>query len=316
MTRPNQTADSQTQNSQTDSGPITAAVDLGGTNVRAAVVDDSGSIVAQDRIPTPADHTDTQFLAGLVKQVCAQAEMQPDRAVIGLPGVVDHVSERLIAAPNLPQRWIPELTEKNLQHKLGCVVSLANDADLAAVGEATFGAGRDHRDVVYITISTGVGAGVVVGGKLVKGTLSGGEIGHTVVDIGAAQKGMPATVEEIGSGTAIANAAAAAGLPSDGAQFAACVRSGNEKAIAIWQTAIAAVGVGLANLAWIVPPEVIVVGGGVGRNHDLVAPIIAAQLTQFGPERATMIAVESAALGDDAALHGAAAWWNAVGRAG
>ncbi len=319
--RSSQNADSQTQSAlpesgQTASGSITAAIDLGGTNVRAAVVDDSGSILAQDRIPTPTGDADTQFLVGLVEQVCAQAELQPDRAVIGLPGVVDHVSERLIAAPNLPQRWIAELTEKTLQAKLGCVVSLANDADLAAVGEATFGSGRDHRDVVYITISTGVGAGVVVGGKLVKGTLSGGEIGHTIVDIGAAQNGMPATVEEIGSGTAIANSAAAAGLPRDGAEFVARVRSGNEQAIAIWETAIAAVGVGLANLAWIVAPEVIVVGGGVGRNHDLVAPIISAQLTRFGPERAAMIAVESAALGDDAALHGAAAWWNAVGRTG
>lgn len=309
-------ADSTPIESKSSNGqsPVTAAVDLGGTNVRAAVVNNDGVILAHDRIPTPTGDPDTGFLQSLVGKVCAEVDIRPDRAVVGLPGVIDHEADKLVAAPNLPQHWIPDLTESKLQEQLGCLVGLANDADLAAVGEATFGAGRTYRDVVYITISTGVGAGVVVGGQLVKGRLSGGEIGHTVVDFLAGQRGEPATVEEIGSGTAIAAAAAAAGLSVTGADFDVLVRSGDETANAIWRNAITAVGFGLANLAWIVPPQVIVIGGGVGRNHDLIAPIVREQLKKFGPIRADEIVVASAELGDEAALVGAPAWWQAVGK--
>ena len=121
-------------------------------------------------------------------------------------------------------------------------------------------------------------------------------------------------MEEIGSGTAIAKAAATAGLGVEGADFVALVQSGHEPATSIWRRAMTAIGVGLVNMAWLVPPEVIVLGGGVGRNHDLVAPVIVEQLRRFGPEHAAAIDVRTAELGDDAALVGAVRWWEAIGR--
>ncbi|MGH1489662.1 MAG: ROK family protein [Acidimicrobiales bacterium] len=294
----------------------TVAVDLGGTHIRAALVAEDGSVLQIERCQTPVDDPTPAVIPDLVKAVIGRSHdaPAPDKAVVGVAGVVDHEAERLIAAPNLPQQWISNLSEEWLSAAIGLPVSMANDADLAAVGESGFGAGRASRDVVYITISTGVGAGLVVADKLVRGTLSGGEIGHCIIDRVAASNGQPCTVEELGSGTAIERDAAAAGIPERGAALAELVRSGSQPALDIWTAAIEAVGLGIANLAWIVAPQVVVIGGGVGMNHDLVLPIVERQLLEHGPDTAGAISVVTAKLGDSAALAGAAAWWSAVGR--
>lgn len=299
----------------------TVAVDLGGTHIRAALVAEDGTVLHTDRCPTPVDDPKPTVIPELVAQVAARAGESAagnndaaDRAVVGVAGVVDHDAEKLIAAPNLPQQWIASLNEDWLSGAIGLPVAMANDADLAAVGEARFGAGGGARDVVYVTISTGVGAGLVVADKLVRGRLSGGELGHCVIDRVAASKGEPCTVEDLGSGTAIEREAEAAGITERGAALAELVRNGTQPALDIWNAAIEAVGIGVASLAWIVAPEVVVIGGGVGMNHDLVLPMIEQQLIEHGPENAGAINVATAQLGDGAALAGAAAWWSAVGR--
>jgi glucokinase len=311
----------------------TVAVDLGGTHVRAALVGADGAVLVRIRCDTPRDEPTPAVIPRLIKDVIGMAHdvaparrpeseqlgedggfVMPTRAVVGVPGVVDHGTERLVVAPNLPPSWISKLNETWLQAETGLSVAMANDADLAAVGEANFGAGTAEQDVVYVTISTGVGAGLVVGERLVRGTLSGGEIGHTVIDRVAAADGRPCTVEDLGSGTAIERAAVAAGIQAKGAALADLVRAGDPTATAIWTEAIAAVGIGIANLAWIVGPQVVILGGGVGMNHDLVVPTIARQLQRFGPPDGSPIRVVTAQLGDDAALAGSAAWWTAVGR--
>ncbi|MDH4277633.1 MAG: ROK family protein [Acidimicrobiia bacterium] len=294
----------------------TITVDLGGTNVRAAAVDDLGDLVLHIRRPTPRHDPDPQFLIHLIHAVIADlpADRRAGRAVVGLPGVIDQVHERLVTGVNLPKGWIDKINEDWIADQIGMEVSLANDADLAAVGESEFGAGRNHRDVVYVTVSTGVGAGLVVASRLVQGSLSGGELGHTVIDWEAARRGEPATVEDLGSGTAIDRAAAKAGLAERGADFAALVAAGSEPATTIWNHALEAVGIGIANMAWMVAPQIVIVGGGVGRNTDLVLPVIRRQLEQFGPVFSGDIELATAELGDDAALIGGAAWYRAIGR--
>jgi glucokinase len=294
----------------------TVAVDLGGTHIRAALVDGEGAILTRRRTTTPSADPKPTIICSLIAEVMAAAPdgAVPTKAVIGVPGVIDHEAERLVAAPNLTQSWIGYLNEEWLQNETGLSVSMANDADLAAVGEASFGAGRDFSDVVYITISTGVGAGLVVGERLVRGTRSGGELGHTVIDRLAAAKGEPCTVEDLGSGTAIERLASEAGLVERGAALAELAAAGSQPAADIWTGAIEAVGFGIANLAWIVGPEVVIIGGGVGMNHDLVVPIIERQLRAYGPATGPPVVVDTAKLGDDAALAGSASWWKAVGR--
>lgn len=290
----------------------TVALDLGGTNVRAALVSAHG--VIEDRIqrPTPHHDPDPTVILEMMSEVAGHEH--PGRAVIGLPGVINHEREQLVQAPNIPQAWIPNLTEHWFEQRCGYEVSFANDADLAAVGEAAFGAGKGVRDVVYVTISTGIGAGIVVGGTLVRGTLSGGEIGHTVVDLPAARRGDPATVELLGSGTALNRIARRAGFTEQGKDFIELVRSGHAAASELFDGAIFAAAIGITNLCWLVVPQVVVIGGGMGRNIDLVEPIVRRALEDHGPAGARQTLVTVAALGDDAALAGAAAWWTAVGR--
>ncbi len=294
------------------------AVDLGGTNVRSALVADDGVVLGWARRPTPVDAPGPEVVPAMIVEMAARTagpdRPAPTRAVVGVPGVVDHETGRLVHAPNLPPPWTDVLNEAWLSERAGLSVALANDADLAAVGESSFGAGRGHRDVVYVTVSTGVGAGLVVDDRLVRGAHSGGELGHTIIDRVAAAAGEPATVEDLGSGTAINRRAAEVGLAEQGPALAELVRSGHEGATAIWRSAIEAVAFGLVNLAWIVAPDIVVVGGGVGMNGDLVLPIIRDHLARFGPVAVPEIQVANAALGDRAALAGAAAWWKAVGR--
>jgi len=294
-----------------DGAPRTIAVDLGGTRVRAAMVDEAGKVLRRIRRPTPTEDPSPAFLVDLMHEI--RGDDACERAVIGLPGVIDHESEVLYEAPNLPQGWIPMLTDAWLSERSGLSISLANDADLAAVGEAAFGAGRGFRDVVYVTISTGIGAGIVLGDHLMRGRYSGGELGHTILSRTALAAGEPATVEELGSGTSIKRRARAAGLDYSGAELADRVRGGDPVATEIWSKAIESAAAGIVNLCWIVTPQAVVIGGGVGMNGDLVLPVVARAIEEHGPG-VCKVAVLNAGLGDDAALAGAAAWWNAIGR--
>lgn len=251
------------------------------------------------------------FLVDLIAEV-AEGDNIP-RAVIGVPGVIDYDDEQLIAAPNLPIGWIPMLSDRWLTERTGLDIALANDADLAAVGESNFGAGVDARDVVYLTVSTGVGAGIVLGHRLMNGRYSGGEVGHSIIDRTRVAAGEDGTVEFLGSGTAIGRMARAAGLDATGAEMAALVAAGDPTATAIWDDAIDAVALGVVNLCWMVTPQMVVVGGGVGMNSSLVLPRIAKRVEELGPA-IEPIAIVPAKLGDDAALIGAAAWWKAIGR--
>lgn len=287
------------------------AIDLGGTNIRAALVQHDGTVVKRIRRPTPTQDPEPTALLEMVEEVSQGSDV--DKAVIGLPGVIDHECEELVAAPNLPPSWIPLLSDAWLTRRTGLGVSLANDADLAAVGESFLGAGQPFRDVVYVTISTGVGAGIVLGNRLMRGRYSGGEIGHTVIDRQMALAGADGTVEGLGSGTAMAAALAEAGLDLSGPEVSEAVRSGDPQATSIFSAAISAAGLGVVNLCWLVSPQVVVIGGGLGSNDDLVLPILRRLIDHSGPKIGA-IELVAAGLGDDAGLVGAAGWWEAVGR--
>ncbi len=283
----------------------TLAVDLGGTNMRVAVVDRSGSVVDRIHEPTPHDATTIEPLVVLARKVRDAHDVE--HAVFAVPGRVDHQAGTVLSSPNLPPTWRAQLTRDTLVAALGLPVALANDADVAAVGEAHFGAGRGHSDVVYVTISTGVGAGILVGGHIVLPRYSGGEVGHSVIDRELAAAGGDGTVEGLGSGTALTRLARAAGIDAVGADLVRLVTAGDPAARTVWDEAIFAAALGVVNLAHLVAPTVVVVGGGMGRNGELVLAPIRSALARFGPA-GPPITVVTAALGDDSGLLGAAAW--------
>lgn len=287
----------------------TLAVDLGGTQMRAALVDEEGVVRVREVRPTPARDPEPRAFLAMLREVAARGA--PTRAVVGIPGRVDHALGRLDHAPNLPASWTPFLTEAALGAALSLPVALANDADLAAVGEGYFGAGVGHPDLVYVTLSTGVGAGVLLGGRLVRGRRSAVEAGHHVIDLAAHARGEPCTFEQLASGTALGRRARAAGLDLPGPDVVKRGTAGDPVARGVLADLAAAAAVGVRNLCFLFSPSRVVLGGGLGLSGDWLYGPIREHLARSGPP-AMAIEVVPAALGDAAALVGAAGWTRAT----
>ena len=290
------------------------AADVGGTQMRAALVDVDGVVLVRETAPTPADSHVPGALIDLIAGVGAAAgRSDVSHAVVGLPGAVDYKEDRLLSAPNLPHGWPDSLSADQLSEHLGLRVYVANDADMAAVGEASFGAGAGIDDVVaYLTVSTGIGAGVVDQGRLVRGRHSFGEFGHSVVDWRAWREGAPGTLEDLASGSGMARQAREVGIGHVDAQavLEAALRDDVE-ARAIWEDAVTACAAGMCNLVMAFAPRAVIVGGGIGRRPEFFDPLRELVL-QRKEHRPTELSIVLSALGDDAGLAGAAVWVGAT----
>lgn len=294
------------------------AADVGGTQMRAALVDADGRVMSRATAPTPSESDVPGELIDLIAGVGAAAgHTEVSHAVVGLPGAVDYEAGRLVSAPNLPRGWPESLSSDQLSGQLGLRVHVANDADLAAVGEAVFGAGAGTDGVVaYLTVSTGIGAGVVDRGRLVRGSHSFGEFGHSVVDWRAWRDGLPGTLEELSSGSGMARQARESGLGQMDAQgVLEAALHDDGRARTIWEDAVAACAAGVCNLVMAFAPRTVIVGGGIGRRREFFDPLREVVL-QRKENRPTELSVILCALGDDAGLAGAAAWVGAAQRHG
>jgi glucokinase len=295
--------------------PVLAA-DIGGTQMRAAIVDARGKVLVRQARKTQAHADAPAALIELILEVGGDHRYgEASHAVIGLPGDVDYHAGRLLYAPHLPPGWSDLLARDLLSERLGLATHLANDVDLAAVGEAAFGAGRDREAVAYLTISTGIGAGVVQSGRLVHGPRSLGEVGHTVIDWQAWRALLPSTLEELGSGSGVARLAREAGLgqlDAHGVELAAA--SGDPAAVRIWDGAITACAIGVLNVVMAFSPSTVIIGGGIGRQPDFfhrLSALVESRQEHFPAD----FAMVRSLLGDDAALVGAANWAAALGEA-
>jgi glucokinase len=281
------------------------AVDLGGTNLRVALVDREGVVSECHKVPTPSGGSITETLGELI------AELGADRAytaVVAVPGLVDYEHRRALWAPHLPPAWVTELAAENLTTRLCRHVSIANDADLAAVGETYFGAGRNATDVVFVTVSTGIGAGVLLNRHLVRGRRSVAEIGHTIIDRHAFWNNRPATLEELASGSSVPRLARAAAVRAGtGEQLEVLEESGDDRASAVWMQMVESVTIGIINLAWRYGPDLIIIGGGIGREDAFLDPV-QETLNEMAPMIAMKFSLVKEELDDDAGLVGTAAW--------
>ena len=276
--------------------PRILACDLGGTQLRTAVVEADGDVAHRRATPTPKG--DPGALASVLRDGLADAG-EIDGAVVGVPGPIDYAAGAPTMLVNLPA-WEGHVSAASLSDTLGLDVLLANDADLAALGEHRYGAGRGFDDVAYVTVSTGVGAGVVLGGRLVRGRLSLAELGHTVIDRHTME-----TVEDLGSGTALGR------LAGEGAAaVSARAQKGDEAAAAMFGKAADALAVGVFNLVHLFSPQVVVVGGGMSQAGNLLLEPVRQALGACAAScPASRASVVRAAAGDDAGLKGAAAYW-------
>jgi glucokinase len=272
------------------------AIDLGGTNVRAVVANLAGDIRGDDKRRSQAtegpDATLDACLASLAA-ACAEAGLG-ERSLAGLgiatPGWVDTERGVVPAAPQLIG-WRDVPVVAILEKRLGIPVRLENDANAAALGENTYGAGRGTQHMVYITVSTGIGAGIIVSGALYGGAKgSAGELGHTIIDPAGAECGCGnhGCLEALSSGTAIALRASEAVARGESPALAAsqaqhgrlsarlvaeAAHDGDSVSRAIFQEAGRYLGIALANVVDFLSPQTIVLGGGVMNSSDLFLPV-------------------------------------------
>lgn len=278
-------------------GETVLTCDLGGTHLRVAAVGPGGPMLLKEVIPTPKD--DVRALGHVMRSVLERIQQPVAGAVVGVPGVVDYSRGDVIKLPNLPA-WEGKLSAADLSRELGLPVLLANDADLAALGEHRYGAGRGSEDMVYLTSSTGVGAGVIIRGRLLHGRLSLAEVGHTVIDLTTG-----GTVESLGSGTALERAAG-----EDAAAVAERAANGDREALRQFANVAEAFAIGVFNLVHCFSPQVVVIGGGMSQAGELLLSPVRAMLARCGSNcPASHPTVVRAEAGDDAGLLGGFAYW-------
>ncbi|WP_151524102.1 ROK family glucokinase [Serinicoccus kebangsaanensis] len=309
---------------------ICVGVDIGGTKIAASAVT-GGVIVEQALRETPAQAPDdiVQAVGDVVREL--QDRLGPERPVeavgVACAGFIDRAGDVVVFAPNLA--WRDEPLRARLEEVTGLPVVLENDANAAAWGEFRFGAARDVEEMVLITLGTGVGGGIVVDGELVRGSHGmGAEVGHmrVVPDGHRCGCGNKGCWEVYASGSALVREAqdlVAGGSPHAGAL--ADASGGDPRAVTgVMVTEVAQAGdpaarelledigrwagEGLASLAAILDPGLMVIGGGVSAAGDLVlVPARAAfarNLTGRGHREVTPVVL--AQLGNDAGMIGAA----------
>lgn len=305
----------------------TIGVDLGGTNIDVGVVDESHNIISQAHTPTLARRAPAEVLddiARCAKEAAESVNLGPDDITalgIGSPGTCDAESGVVLNAHNLGWFGVPVRSE--LEQRLGLPIFLGNDADCAALGETVAGAARGCSDVLMVTLGTGIGGGIVAGGRIYAGHRSlGGEIGHICIamDGESCTCGQRGCWEAYASATALIRrgevAAAArpdsalAGLrPLDGLKIFTAANDGDKVARSVVDEYIRCLGVGLVNMINVLYPEIVLIGGGISRQgENLLAPLrehVAAHF--FVGLRKVMPRIELASLGPAAGIIGAAA---------
>ena len=299
------------------------AVDVGGTQIRVAVYP-KGEIrpYKQKRIPTQAaEGAPLDRLIGLITEL-----WPPDHPVcaigVAVPGWVSPQQGVIYQAPNIPG-WEKLALVRILENQFGVKVKLGNDANMAVVGEWIYGAGQGHHNLIYMTISTGIGGGVICDDRLLLGTHGlAAELGHVTIlpDGPMCGCGHRGHLEAVASGTAISHYVAeqlAQGVPSllgeiarpTGRDITMAAEQGDPLAKSALARSGSYIGLALANYLQIFNPSIVILGGGVSKSgHFLLEPLRASLAEHIlSPEYMQGLVITTAALGDDAGLMGALA---------
>src|SRR5215472_12853148 len=306
---------------------LTIGVDVGGTKVAAGVVDERGLIIEKVKRFTPAASPEDTIgvIAGAVAELLARYEVEA--VGIGAAGFVDQARSTVLFAPNLA--WRDEPVKKQVEERIGRTVVVENDANAAAWAETKLGAARGQTDVIMITVGTGIGAGMVIDGRLHRGRFGlAGEPGHyrVVPDGRICGCGNRGCWEQYSSGNALVAEArdfarrspgAAARLLQlaggsaegiDGPVVTNGAQEGDSGALRCFEIVGHWLGAGLADLAAILDPGCFVIGGGVSEAGDLLLNPAreAYEHGLTGRTHREFADVRLAELGPDAGLIGAA----------
>ncbi len=300
-------------------------VDLGGTNIRAAVFDGGMNILGRSERPTQAQEDAEDVIrrvAICVREALEQAPVEGVAGVgVGAAGLTDWRTGVVVLASNLGWRDVP-LKERLEQELDGLRVEVDKDTNVAALAEARLGAGREFQHFLYVTAGTGIGGGLILDGALYRGATGGaGDIGHVVVDPGgplcgcgdhgcvevfSSGAGMVDRAREIlTGGEAASSAMTAEGLTTETIFEAA--REGDAVAARVVETAGRALGLVLADYVNINNPEAIVLGGGVVRAGRAYTDPVERELRRRAlPALGEIVRLVPPGLGDDVGVAGAA----------
>ena len=301
-------------------------IDIGGTKIAIGRADINGNLEESVRFPTNVSRGYKVIVEEIIERTAELIKGQSIKAIgIGCGGPLDSKRGRILSPPNLPG-WDDVPLVEDIKSVFKVPVYLENDANAAALGEFHFGAGKDVSNMVYMTLSTGIGGGIILNNKLIHGVRdSGGEVGHQTIlpDGPLCNCGNRGCLEALSSGTGIAKIfreKLASGRSSIVSQWvnrpeeisakiiADAAKMGDSLAKEVWDSAIYYLGIGVANIVTIVSPEMVVLGGSLTKYGDELF----IKVREIVRKRARLVPTDEikivpAKLGDDVGILGAVA---------
>ena len=287
-------------------------LDVGATRVRGAIANLTGEIVARGDVRAKARSANTliQQVAEVAHALAAEAGVPHKRltfAVVGSPGVFEPSTGHVAMAHNLPG-WGRQGVFDELRKMLGVPMRFENDVNLATLGERWRGLGKDVDNFVYLHVGTGVGLGLVLRGELYRGSHgAAGEVAYLPLattdphDRAVRKSGALEAALGADGVVGVARAAGMRGTLTSRGIFDAA-RDGNVRALTVVDTVARRIALAIAAISPILDPELVIVGGGIGRNGDLLLEPVERELKEISPFHPR---IESSGLGVDAELHGA-----------
>jgi glucokinase-like ROK family protein len=299
------------------SAGVAVGVDFGHTHLRVAVSDLSHDVLAEDTRDLDVDHSAAEGLdaaASLVDRVLKRARVQRKRVLgvgMGLPGPINRATGAVGSSSILPG-WVGVDAAAEMTKRLRIPVYVENDANLGALAEFVWGSGKGFSDLIYIKLSSGVGAGMLLGGRLYHGTGgTAGEIGHTVVQPGGAicRCGSRGCLETVASAKAIADVLGdSRGEPVSIRELLDLARDGDAAAIRLIGEAGREIGIAVANLCNVINPDRVIVGGDMSAAGELITEPVLESIRRYAIlSAAEQVSVVAGTLGERAELLGALA---------
>lgn len=304
-------------------------IDIGGTFIKGAIIDNSGNVVVKDKIPTECKNGSSRVVENiktLCERLLATANMKKaDITAIGMgvPGMIDGDAGVVITSENLGFKNF-DIARKT-EEIMGLPVKISNDANVAALGEMKFGYGGTYRSIILLTLGTGVGGGIIIDGKIVEGNKgAGAELGHSVIEIGGepCSCGRRGCLEAYASATAIIRDTKRAmqahpdsklwqigSLDAVNGKTAFDFSDTDAYAKEVVESYVKHLACGIVNLANIFRPDAIILGGGVCAQGDSLINPLKEILDKeiYGGSLGPKVKLLVAKLGNDAGCLGAAA---------
>ena len=305
-----------------------AGIDLGGTFIKCGIVDSNGILLVKDKIPTGSERPYKEIAADMARlalSLAEKAKVKLEAAGIGSPGTIDSENGVVVYSNNIKWQNVP--LARAVSEELKLPVYMTNDANAAALGESYVGAGRDFNNTVFVTIGTGVGGGIVLGGKLYEGGRSAGaEIGHILLRINGKKCtcGRRGCLEAYASATALIKQTRAAMQKhpesvmwklcdgnienADGKTAFDGMRLNDPTAKRVVDRYIRYLAEGITDICNVFRPDAVLLGGGVCAEGDTLLKPIESIVSRsvFGGMDYASVKILKASLGNDAGIFGAA----------